>query len=191
MTAERKKIIFLAGYSAAGKSTLGRELRDNWGYSLIEHHPILHGIAVYKGHGRVRNWLAAAGASQFAAECTNEIVSRTHSAFDQGTAKVVHDAAYGMEMLDTFHKVFPDLCVLVVSLVTHENARLKNIQKRMGTESTSEAQKEMHFRDGFLREVGLEDVLKRSDIEIASRQRPAREIASELNELIEEHTQPK
>jgi dephospho-CoA kinase len=187
MTAENKQIVFLAGYSAAGKSTLAREMRDNWGYTLVEHQPMVHDLATKKGYGRARHWLAEVGADQFAEESAKEMISRTKSVLEEGETKVVFDVAYGVKMLELFQNEFPDIFRLVVSVLSDEDTRTGNIQKRMGTESTEEAEKELHFRDGFLRQVGVDEVLERSDIEVTNKGRSIGEVAIELNGLIEKH----
>jgi len=187
MTAENKQIVFLAGYSAAGKSTLAREMRDNWGYTLVEHQPMVHDLATKKGYKRARHWLAEVGVDQFAEESSKEMISRTKSVLEEGETKVVFDVAYGVKMLELFQNEFPDIFRLVVSVLSDEDTRTGNIQKRMGTESTKEAEKELHFRDGFLRQVGVDEVLERSDIEVTNKGRSIGEVAIELNGLIEKH----
>lgn len=191
MTAENKQIVFLAGYSAAGKSTLAREMRDSWEYNLIEHQPLVHGLATSRGYERARHWLADAGVNQFADESAQEMVKRTRKIIDVGETKVVFDVAYGTKMLELFQREFPDIFKLVVSVLADESTRVENIQKRMGTESIEDAGKELRFRDGFLREVGLDDVLQQSDIKITNMDKPIRDVASELNGLIEKHLQKK
>lgn len=191
MTAENKQIVFLAGYSAAGKSTLAREMRDSWGYNLVEHQPLVHGLATSKGYERARHWLAEVGTNQFADESTNEMASRAKKILDNGEAKVVFDVAYGTNMLEIFRKEFPNIYILVVSIIAGEDTRAENIQKRMDTKSSEEARKELRFRDGFLHEVGLDGVLQQSDIEITNIDKPIREVASQLNRLIEEYLQKK
>lgn len=185
MTAENKQIVFLAGYSAAGKSTLAREMRNNWDYTLIEHQPLVHDIASRKGYERARHWLAEVGVEKFAEESTNEMVTRTKQVFDEREIiKVVFDVAYGVKMLELFQKEFPDIFRLVVSVIADEDTRAINIQKRMGTESKEEAKKELRFRDGFLHEIGVDEVIQQSDIKIINKDRSIGEVASELNELI-------
>jgi len=103
---ENKQIVLLAGFSAAGKSTLSREMRDNWNYELIEHQPLVHGIAVNKGYKRARHWLANVGVNQFARESTKEMVSRTNRAFEEGKEKVIFDVTYGREMIELFQNEF-------------------------------------------------------------------------------------
>lgn len=189
MTAENKRIVLLAGYSAAGKSTLGRELSDNWEYDFVEHQPLVHEIASNKGYERARYWLDEVGVNQFANESTREMVSRAKKIFEEGKEKIIFDVAYGREMLELFQREFPNIYILVVSVIAGEDTRVKNIQKRMGTESSSEAERELHFRDGFLRDVGLDEVLPQSDIEVINKDRSIGEVASELNRLIEEYLQ--
>lgn len=133
MTAENKQIIFLAGYSAAGKSTLAREMRDNFSYRLVEHQPLVHDIASRKGYERARHWLADVGVEKFTEESTNEMVTRTKKAFDEeGATKVVLDIACGVKMLGFFQKEFPDVSILIVFVMADEDTRALNIQKRMG-----------------------------------------------------------
>lgn len=189
MTPEKQRMVLLAGYSAAGKSTIGRELRDKWGYNLIEHQPLIHDLASSRGYERTRYWLAEVGTNQFADESTKEMVVRARNIFNAGEAKVVFDVAYGIKMLEVFRNEFPNIYLLVISIIADENIRVKNIQKRMGTESIDDAKKELHFRDKFLHDVGLDSVLQQRDIEIANMNKPVEDIASELNKLIEEHLQ--
>jgi len=171
MTLENKRIIFLAGYSAAGKSTLAQELYTNWDYSFVEHQPLVHEIAFKKGYQRARYWLSEVGVNQFAKESTQEMILRTKKFFHEDKEKIVFDVTYGREMLKLFQREFPNIYILVVSIIAEEDVRLKNIQKRMGTESYSKAQKELRFRDGFLREAGLNEVLKQSNIEVRNENR--------------------
>jgi dephospho-CoA kinase len=187
MTPENKRMVLLAGYSAAGKSTLGRELRDNWGYELIEHQPLVHKIASNKGYERARHWLAEVGNNEFANESNREMVSRAKEILNEDKDKIVFDVAYGKEMLEVFQREFPNIYIIIVSIIAGEDVRVKNIQKRMNTESISEAEKELHFRDNFLHEIGLDDVLQQSNINITNKDRNISEVASELNNLIEEY----
>ena len=184
MTTENKQIIFLAGYSAAGKSTLARELRDSHGYQFVEHQPLVHEIAQSKGYKRARHWLADVGVEQFAKESAKAMVVKTKREFDSGETKIVFDVAYGLKMIELFRNEFPDIFRLVVFVMSDENTRTSNIQKRMGTESSSEAQKELSFRDDFLREVGVDEVIQQSGIRITNKNRPIKEVASELIERI-------
>lgn len=187
MTAENRQIIFLAGYSAAGKSTLAREMRDSWEYNLVEHQPLVHGLATRKGYERARHWLAEVGVEKFAEESANEMIAKTKKAFDEEEAtKVIFDVSYGTKMLELFQKEFPDIFRLVVSVMVDKNIRAINIQKRMGVESRNEAIKELHFRDSFLYKVGIDEVIQRSEIKITNKGKSIREVASELNELIEQ-----
>ena len=187
MTTENKQIIFLAGYSAAGKSTLARELRDNHGYQFIEHQPLVHEIAQAKGYERARHWLADAGVEQFANESAKAMVVKTKTELNKGETKIVFDVAYGLKMIELFRNEFPDIFRLVVFVMSDNQTRAINIQKRMGTESISEAEKELHFRDDFLRTVGVDEVIQKSDIKITNKNRPINEVASELIERIREH----
>jgi dephospho-CoA kinase len=189
MTSEKKLIVFLVGYSAAGKSTLAKAMRDNFGYFLIEHQPLIHKIAEKKGFLRARFWLAKAGAEQFAEESANEMIAQTKSAIDEGKTKIVFDIAYGLKMHKLFKNEFPDAIRLTVSVLSDDKIRAKNIQKRMGAESAEEAKEELNLRDDFFHQVGVENMIKRSEIEIVNEGKSVEEIAFELNELIEMHIQ--
>ncbi|MDP2861062.1 MAG: hypothetical protein Q8N98_05135 [bacterium] len=112
MTPENPRIIFLAGYSAAGKSTLGKELHDNWGYNLVEHQPLVHGLASSRGYERARHWLAEVGISQFSDDSTKEMVARAKKIFNEGEAKVVYDVVYGAKMIKMFQREFPYIYTL-------------------------------------------------------------------------------
>lgn len=191
MTTENKQIVFLAGYSAAGKSTLAREMCDNWGYHLIEHQPLVHDIASSKGYKRARHWLADVGVNQFADESAREMVTRAKKILGAGETKIVFDVAYGTRMLELFQNEFPDIYRFVIYVIAEEDFRTKNIQKRMGTESSDEAEKELHFRDSFLHEVGVDKVIQQSDIKIINKGKSIGEMASELNKLIGEYLQKK
>ncbi len=187
MTAENKQIIFLAGYSAAGKSTLARELRDKHGYQFVEHQPLVHDIAQRKGYERARHWLSDVGVEQFATESAEAMIVKTKGELNKGETKIVFDVAYGLKMIELFRNEFPDVFRLVVFVMSDDQTRAVNIQKRMGTESISEAEKELHFRDDFLRTVGVSEVIQKSDIRITNKNRPIDEVASELIERIIEH----
>ena len=191
MTAENKQIVFLVGYSAAGKSTLAREMRDNWDYTLIEHQLLVHDIASRKGFRRARYWLAEVGVEKFAEESVNEMVEKTKKVLGDGETKIVFDVAYGVKMLELFREEFSDIFRLVVSVIADEDTRTVNIQRRMGTDSSDEAKKELYFRDSFLHEVGVNEVIQISDIDISNKGRPISEVALELNHRIEEHLSKK
>ncbi len=191
MTAENKQIVFLAGYSAAGKSTLARQLRDNYGYNLVEHQPLVHEIAQSKGYERARHWLADVGVEQFAEESTREMTARTRMLIDQGETKVVFDVVYGRKMLEVFQSEFPDIFRIVVAVLADEETRIEHMQKRMGDVSKEDAEKELHFRDGFLQTIGVLEVLQQRDLEVATKDQPVHEIASDLNILIEKHVSKK
>ncbi len=177
----------MAGYSAAGKSTLARALRDNYGYNLVEHQPLVHEVAQRKGYERVRHWLTDVGVQQFEEESTREMATRTRRLIDKGETRVVFDVAYGVKMLELFRTEFPDIYRIIVAVLADEETRREYIQKRMGSVSKEDAEKELHFRDGFLQTVGIHEVLQQRDLEVITKDRPVHEIASELNILIEDH----
>lgn len=181
MTKENKNIVILAGYSAAGKSTLGKELRDNWGYGFIEHQPLVHDLAVNRGYERARHWLAAEGLEQFTSNSTYEMVLKTREMISNGKDKIVFDVGYGRAMLDLFKKEFPEIFILIVSVISQEDIRLEHIQKRMKSVSVETARTELNFRDGFLRQAGLDELLEQRDFEVTVNNRPVGEIAQELN----------
>ncbi len=115
------------------------------------------------------------------------MVVKTKGELNSGETKIVFDVAYGLKMIELFRNEFPDIFRLVVFVMSDENTRTSNIQKRMGTESISEAEKELNFRDDFLRTVGVDEVIQKSDIKITNKNRPINEVASELIERIREH----
>lgn len=49
----------------------------------------------------------------------------------------------------------------------------------------------MHFRDSFLKEVGVDEVIQQSDIEIINKGKTIGEVASELNEFISQRISKK
>lgn len=187
MTAENKRIVFMAGYSAAGKSTLARALRDNYGYNLVEHQPLVHEIAQRKGYERARHWLADVGIQQFEEESTREMAARTRRLIDEGETKVVFDVTYGVKMFEFFRTEFPDIYRIIVAVLADGKTRTEYIQKRMGGVSKEDAEKELLFRDGFLQTVGIHKVLQKRDLEVTTKDRPVHEIVSKLNILIENH----
>ena len=185
MTPENKQIIFLAGYSAAGKSTLAREMSVNHGYQLIEHQPFIHQLAVERGFKRARNWLEHVGIDRFAEDSSTAMVSRTADLVSQGGKKIVLDATYGLQMLNLFDIHFPDLYRIVVSVIASNQARLRNIQRRMGGISLHEAQTELDFRDDFLKRVGITDVLRNSHFSVKN-EGSIQNVALETERLIVE-----
>lgn len=188
MTAENKQMIFLAGYSAAGKSTLARELRDNYGYQFVEHQPLVHEIAQSKGYERARHWLADVGVEQFANESVKAMILKAKGELNKGEIKIVFDVAYGLKMIELFRNEFPDIFRLVVFVISDDQTRASNIQKRMGTKSTIAAKTELHFRDDFLSKVGVDKVIQQSDIRVINKNRPIKEVALELIRYINAHT---
>lgn len=167
------EILILAGFSGSGKSTLARELRDRWNYEFIEHQPLVHEIAGLKGYIRARHWLAKVGTAQFAKESSEAMICKISDAIEKGKTKIVIDVCYGKRMLERFHKKFPTLSLLVVSLISPEITRIRRIKNRLGTNSWEEAVTELRFRDKFLRDVGLNEILSHNGLEIQSIGKPA------------------
>lgn len=156
-------IIAFAGFSGAGKSTLARFVANSLGLEFIEHQKLVHSIAISKGFERSRYWLAEVGVEEFIRESEDEMLVRIDAHKENG---VVLDVVYNQEMLDKIRNKFPESKLLLISISTESGTRGERISGRMGGVSGKEGVKEREFRDGFLRDAGMESALKTTDIEV-------------------------
>jgi dephospho-CoA kinase len=177
------EIIILAGYSGAGKSTLAREFSKSQGYSFIDHQQIIHDLANQHGSPRARDWLAQIGPERFVQESTQEILNSIKTKSENGNQRFILDAAYGETMTRAIKESFPEAGMLVVAVLAERDIRLARIKKRMGNPSDSIAETELIFRDTFLKQVGLDQVLNQKNIEIYSNNPPDK-LSLELIEQI-------
>lgn len=157
-------ILILAGYSAVGKSTIGPALCEKCGFHYINHQKLLHGLAEARGYKRSRYWLADVGIQSFIEESLNEMVRKIKDEEDKARGFLI-DAAYGNQMLEKFEKAFPDAKVVVIAVLADPEIREGRIMGRMAAEREP-AIVEMQFRDGFLREAGLDEVLRQTDFAV-------------------------
>lgn len=167
MATERKlPVIVLAGFSCAGKSTISKRLVDLYGFDLMEQYVIYSGIAYSKGYKRTRYWLAEVGNEVFVKETTLENVRRINEL--ESSRGVVLDASYGPVMDNILRSSLINAQLIVVSIRADEAMRAVRMAGRMGA-TDEEARVELTFRDSFLSEVNLENVLEKADFEVVNR----------------------
>lgn len=161
-------ILILAGYSCAGKSTLAKDFSDLSGYGFVEHNKLVHEISESKGFDRARYWLSEVGMKIFIDDTLSEISKRIREFKNLSKNGVITDVAYGNQMINKLREDFPDSKLIVASIVANKELREARMMGRMGGVERESAVNEREFRDGFLIEAGLEEVLKHSDIVVAN-----------------------
>ncbi len=181
MAIDKLPVIVLAGFSCAGKSTISKRLIDLYGFDLMEQYVIYSGIAYTKGYKRTRYWLAEVGDEVFVKETTLENVRRINAL--KGSKGVVIDASYGPVMDEILRSSLINARIIVVAVKADEILRAVRMAGRMGA-TDEEAQVELTFRDSFLSEVNLDEVLEKADFEVVNRSG----IEDALSQLAEELT---
>lgn len=166
MSNNKLSVIVLAGFTCAGKSTISKRLVDLYGFDLMEQYVIYRSIAMTKGYKRTRHWLAEVGNEIFIKETTLETVRCINSLAD--SHGVVIDASYGPAMDVILRSSLMNARIIMISVRSDQNVRAKRMAGRMGT-SDEEAQIELSFRDDFLIEVNLEEVMEKADFEIVNK----------------------
>lgn len=165
---DKLPVIVLAGYSCAGKSTISKGLVDHYGFNLMEQYVIYHNIAMKKGYKRTRYWLADIGNETFVKETTLETV-RIINALDESKGVII-DASYGPVMDTILRSGLINAKVITIHVnAVNQDVRVKRMMGRLGGASEEEARTELTFRDSFLKDVGLENVIAKADFEILNR----------------------
>lgn len=165
MDQKKPVIIVLAGFSCAGKSTIAKRLADLYNFDLMAQHIIYHDIAASKGYRRARHYLAAVGPKEFVKETTVETVRRVKAL---GRSKgVIIDASYGPLSCQILQQEFSETQIITIAVSVNGNMRLGRMMERMGT-SRIKAEQELIFRDGFLKAVGLEQIMELADFSISN-----------------------
>jgi len=159
-------ILILAGHSGAGKTSIARQMSKDYDLGFIEHQKLIHEMAISKGYLRTRHWLKEVGIKSFVDESKSEMYSRLESFRMSGLKGVVIDVAYGNDMVTEISSRFSDAKVIVISVCTNEAIRETRIMSRMGGVERTVAYDEREFRDGFLNDVGLREVIDNADFEI-------------------------
>jgi dephospho-CoA kinase len=183
MATSKLPVIVLAGFSCAGKSTISKRLVDLYGFDLMEQYVIYSSIAYAKGYKRTRHWLAEVGNEVFVKETTLENVRRINAIKE--SKGVVIDASYGPVMDEILRSSLINAQIIVVAVKADEAMRAVRMAGRMGA-TDEEAKVELTFRDSFLSEVNLEEVLEKADFEVVNRsgvEDALNQLANELAKL--------
>ena len=159
-------IIILAGYSCAGKSTLARAYSDKYNCGYIDHQNLIHRIAQNNGFDRARHWLKSVGIELFIDISTKEIINEIRLLQDKEIDSIITDVSYGMKMLNEISSEFPKSRIFVVKLNASKSTRKKRIAFRMGNVNDRLASKELNFRDNFLKQANLDEVLRNATINL-------------------------
>lgn len=163
MNEKTLQIVILAGFSAVGKSTISSNFSEKYGWSLIKHQELVHGIARSKGYERARYWLKDVGIDTFMSESVTEMIKRIREV--EEASGVLIDASYGPSMVDGIKKAFPKARVATAAILAEPETKEVRMAGRMGAEREV-ARTEKEFRDGFLKEAGVERVISEADITI-------------------------
>lgn len=166
MAKDKRPVIVLAGFSCAGKSTISKKLVNLYGFDLMEQYVIYNTIAMAKGYKRTRHWLAEVGNEVFVKETTIETVRRINTLAD--SKGIVVDASYGPVMDTILRSSVINAHIVVIAVSADQGIREKRMTGRMGG-SDDEAKIELVFRDDFLKEVNLEDVMGKADFEVTNK----------------------
>ncbi len=156
-------ILFLAAYSCAGKTTLGEAFCRDKGVRRVYQQSIYRKIAVEKGYSSAREWLMTVGKDEFINETTKATIDYLHTIKPEGT--ILIDETYNLSEVEQFKKEFPKSKIIIIAVTVDREVRSSRMVERLG-QAITKARKELDFRDTFLQEVGLDEVLKTADIEI-------------------------
>lgn len=158
-------VVILAGYSCAGKSTLTAAIEEKYGFSPMHQQPIYKDLATEKGYERTREWLAAVGNDVFITETAVETARRIRELEDP--KGVIIDASYGELMHKALLDNLSNARLVIVSVQAEPERRTIRMMGRMNAART-EAETERLFRDGFLKEVGLDAVMQQADFTVTN-----------------------
>lgn len=156
-------IALLAGFSCAGKSTIGASLCKLYGFDFVNQQTIVHELARSNGYQRGRYWLRDVGMERFITESIDENVRRIRAL--ERSNGVILDAVYGENILAALRGSFPKAKLAIVAVAANSQLREKRMMSRLGA-SRNEAAEELKFRDGFLSQAGLEGVMVQADIQV-------------------------
>jgi cytidylate kinase len=161
-----KLIVVLAGLSCVGKSTIGKTFCEKYGFDLINQQSIYRKIAKSKGYTLARKWLADVGNEVFTQETIDAVaIEIAGKKSEQG---ILVDETYGTRSLDYLRSFFPDRTFVIVAVRAKQSSREQRMEGRIGADREA-ARKEMYFRDNFLIQSGIEDVLKIADINLENK----------------------
>ncbi len=158
-----KVLIVLVGFSCAGKSTIAKKLSELCKLEFLDQNKIYHSIAISKGYKRSRDWLKEVGSIIFTEETVKETIKCFRSI--SGKTGAVIDASYGLSMHSILHSDLSEARIIVISVLANRNLRLQRMMGRINA-SRKEADKELVFRDNFLKKVKIEDIMSECDLEV-------------------------
>lgn len=176
-------VIILAGFSCSGKSTTSKKLVNRYRFDLMEQYVIYHNISSSKGYKRTRYWLADVGNENFVSEITVETVRRIQNL--SSSKGVVIDASYGSRMHAILSSTLPNAQIITIAITTNQEERVQRMKGRMGS-SLEGAEVELTFRDKFLSDVGLQDIIDKAEFKVENKG-SIESVISEIYRILEKY----
>ena len=102
-----------------------------------------------------------------------------------GSKGLVIDASYGPRMHTILNSTLPNAQIITIAITTNRGERIQRMKGRMGS-SLEEAEVELAFRDKFLSDVGLQDVIDKTDFKIENKG-SIESVILKIDQILEKH----
>ena len=177
---ESKYIIFLAGFSGAGKTTLARLIAKKYGLTLIEARKINHQLKK-PGFKRTRDLIRTIGREKFLKRWETAVIEKMR---EEPTSKgFIVDGIANADIIERVKQVLPQATILVINVRADDSIRTDRIANR---ENLKDSEREKELRNGFLRESGMEQVTKTADFTVVN-EGPIEEAAARIIDFVKQN----
>lgn len=148
-------IIFLTGYSGAGKSTAAEHLTNNHQFGYLSFRTITKEVAERSGYSHV-DYLEQVDNAIIFRDVGYEIVERLAQ---DNKKNILVDGLYYLPYVDSIKKEFPDANCLILAIEADRAIR----QPRMETRDNN-VLNNIDYLDNYKNLIGIEDVLAQADV---------------------------
>jgi len=159
------RIIFFAGASASGKTTIAERVAKELRFKLISEHQILHNIAKKHGFNRARDSLAI-GINALLMELRFETAKQIESA--KNGKGIILDGTYDRDLSAFLKQRFTKDSISIIEVSANKSLRRHRIIGRTGF-STKEALRELRFIDKMKQKAGASEVIRSADFKVRNK----------------------
>lgn len=155
-------ILVLTGFSAVGKSSVGRVLSERLDYELISVKQIVRTLAESRGYTRIRSW-AQSNIDSLSSEYRQEVMRVIGTKKDH--VGIIVDDIFDKDLLKAIQMTFTEADVHVIALDVSKETREKRMAQRLSG-TVDDARVELAYVDGLKKGAGIEEVIRRADTHI-------------------------
>ena len=123
------EIIILAGYSCAGKTTLGKAFSEFVNIDRVHQQSIYRDIASAKGYDQARDWLADVGPDVFIQETIDGVI-KCIGELNPNRAVLI-DEAYNLRGVQKIKEALPSSRVTIVAIDVDQEIRSARMVERI------------------------------------------------------------